>query len=185
MAGQSIRDVFKEATGISIGSGLIMIVLGFLAVFWPFQAGIAVSVVVGWIIVVAGLAYLAYAFAARGAGSFLWRMLLGIVYVVGGGYLALHSRLALESLTLAVAIVFFIGGVLEIVVFFQLRPLPGSGWILFDAIVSLLLAFVVARPWPSSSTWAIGLLVGINLIVSGVTRLICSVAPRKALNATA
>jgi uncharacterized membrane protein HdeD (DUF308 family) len=181
MSGQSITDVFKEATGISIGSGVIMILLGLLAMFLPHQTGLGVSVVIGWIIVVAGLAYLAYAFAARGAGSFLWRMLLGIVYVVGGGYLALHARLALQSLTLAVAIIFFIAGVLEIVTFFRLRILPGSGWLLFDAIVSLLVAFVIWYPWPSSATWAIGLLVGINLIVSGITRLIYSVAARKAL----
>jgi uncharacterized membrane protein HdeD (DUF308 family) len=185
MSGKSITDVFKEATGISIGSGVIMILLELLAMFLPQQTGFGVSVVIGWIIVVAGLAYLAYAFAARGAGSFLWRMLLGIVYVVGGGYLALYARLALQSLTVAVAILFFIAGVLEIVTFFQLRILPGSGWLLFDAIVSLLLAFVIWYPWPSSATWAIGLLVGINLIVSGITRLIYSVAARKALQAMA
>ena len=67
MSGKSITDVFKEATGISIGSGVIMILLELLAMFLPQQTGFGVSVVIGWIIVVAGLAYLAYAFAARGA----------------------------------------------------------------------------------------------------------------------
>jgi uncharacterized membrane protein HdeD (DUF308 family) len=181
----SILDVFKEATGVSIGSSLIMIVLGFLAVFWPLQAGVAVSVVLGWIIAIAGLALLAYAFAARDAGSFIWRMLLGLVYVAGGAYLGLHSQLALESFTLAAAIIFFIGGVVEIVLFFRLRALSGAGWILFEAIMSFLVAFIIVRPWPSSSNWAIGLLVGINLIVGGVTQLIYSVKVRKVLNAAA
>ena len=181
----SLGEVFKEATGISIGWGVIMIVLGFLAVFLPYQTGIGVSVVIGSIIVVSGLAYLAFALAARGAGSFLWRLLIGIVYVVGGGYVALHPALALESLTLVVAVIFFLEGVLEIVAFFQLRTVAGSGWLLFDAIVTLLLAFVIWHPWPSSSTWAIGTLVGINLIVSGVTRLMYSVTARKTLKAIA
>jgi len=70
-------------------------------------------------------------------------------------------------------------------VYFQFRPMSGSGWILLDAIVTLLLAYVIGRPWPSSSTWAIGTLVGINLIASGFTRLMYSVAANKALKAMA
>jgi uncharacterized membrane protein HdeD (DUF308 family) len=175
-------DIFKEATGMSIGWGVIMILLGVLALVLPYQTGIGVSVLIGWIIVVTGLMYLTYAFAARGAGSFLWRMLIGIVYVAGGGYLALHSRLALESLTLAAAIIFFIVGVLEIVMFFQFRALLGAGWLLFEAVLTLLLAFLIWHPWPSSSSWAIGILVGVYLIVSGITRLAYSVTVRKTLN---
>jgi uncharacterized membrane protein HdeD (DUF308 family) len=185
MNGQSITNAFKEATEMTIGWGVIMVLLGILAMFLPYQTGIGVSVVIGWIIAVAGLAYLAYAFAARGAGSFLWRMLIGIVYVVGGGYLGLHPRLALESFTLAVAIIFLMEGVLEIVAFFEFHAMSGAGWILFDGIVSLLLAYLIWRPWPSSSAWAIGILVGINLIVSGVALLMFSVTARKTLKAMA
>jgi uncharacterized membrane protein HdeD (DUF308 family) len=185
MTGQSTKDVFMDATGMSIGFSLVMIVLGFLAVFLPFATGIGVSILVSWIIVFGGFAYLAYAFAARGAGSFLWRMLIGIVYVVGGVYLAFHPGLALESLTLVVAVIFFLESVLEIVVFFQFRALSGSGWILFDGIVTLLLAYLIWRPWPSSSVWAIGILLGVSLIVSGFTRLMLTVAARKALKTMA
>ena len=185
MNGQSTSGVFKEAAGMSIGWSIVMIVLGFVAVLMPFATGIGVSIFVGWIMVFSGFAYLAYAFAAQGAGSFLWRMLVGIVYVVGGGYLAFHPGIALESLTLLVAAIFFIEGVTEMVVFFQFRSLPGSGWILFDGIVTLVLAYLVWRPWPSSSSWAIGTLLGINLIVSGFTRLVYSVEARKALKAIA
>jgi uncharacterized membrane protein HdeD (DUF308 family) len=135
--------------------------------------------------VFSGFAYLAYAFAAQGAGAFFWRMLVGIVYVGGGGYLAFHPGIALESLTLLMAAVFFIEGVTEIIVFFQFRPLSGSGWILFDGIMTLILAYLIWRPWPSSSAWAIGTLLGINLIVSGFTRLMYSVEARKALKAIA
>ena len=183
MTGQSTTDIFKVATRLAFGWAVVMIVLGFLAVFLPFATGIGVSVLVSWIIVFSGFTYLAYAFAARGAGSFLWRMLVGIVYVVGGVYLAFHPRLALESLTLVVAAIFFAESVLEIVLFFQFRALSGSGWILFDGIVTLLLAFLILRPWPSSSVWAIGILLGVNLIVSGFTRLMLMVAARKALKA--
>jgi uncharacterized membrane protein HdeD (DUF308 family) len=185
MSGESTTDVFKQAAGMSIGWAILMVVLGFVAILMPFTTGIAVSIFVGWIMVFSGFAYLAYAFAAQGAGSFLWRMLVGIAYVVGGGYLAFHPGIALESLTLLVAAIFFIEGVTEIVVFFQFRSLPGSGWILFDGIVTLILAYLIWRPWPSSSAWAIGTLLGVNLIVSGVTRLMYSVEARKVLKAAA
>ena len=72
-----------------------MVVLGFLAILMPFTTGIAVSIFVGWIMVFSGFAYLAYAFAAQEAGVFLWRMLIGVAYVIGGGYLAFHPGLAL------------------------------------------------------------------------------------------
>ena len=185
MKGQSTTDVLKGATGMSIGLAVVMIVLGFLAVALPLATGIGISIMVGWIVVFGGFTYLAYAFAAKGAGAFLWRLLIGIVYVFGGFYLVFHPGLALESLTLVLAAVLLAEGVLQVIVFFQFRSLPGSGWILFDGITTVLLGFLIGYPWPFSSAWAIGTLVGINLLMSGFTRLMYSVAARKVLRATA
>jgi len=185
MSEQSITDTLKQATGMSIGWAVVMIVLGFLAILMPLATGIAVSVFVGWIIVFSGVAYMAYAFAAPGPGAFIWRMLVGIAYIVGGGYLAFNPGLTLESLTLVVATIFFFEGILQTVVFFRFRSLPGSGWILFDALLTFVLAYLIWRPWPSSSSWAIGTLLGINLIVSGTSRLMYSVSARKTLKAIA
>lgn len=185
MKEQSTTDVFKKVTGMSIGLAVLMIVLGFLAVALPLATGIGVSILVGWIVVFGGFTYVAYAFTAEGAGAFLWRMLIGIVYVVGGIYLLFHPALALQSLTLVLAAILIAEGVLQMIVFFQFRSLPGSGWVLFDGIVTLLLGFMIAYPWPFSAGWAIGTLVGINLLVSGFTRLMYSVAARKELKATA
>ncbi len=184
MNAQSTTNIFKQVTGMSIGLAVLMIALGIFAVALPLATGIGVAIVIGWIIVFSGFAYLAYAFAAQGAGAFLWRMLIGIVYVVGGFYLAFHPGLALESLTLVLAAILFAEGVLQMIVFFQFRSLPGSGWILFDSIVTLLLGFMIGYPWPSSSGWAFGTLVGVNLIMSGFTRLMYSAAARKVLKAT-
>jgi len=183
MNAQSTTGIFKEAAGASIGWGVVMIVLGVLALFLPLATGIGVSIAVGCIIVFSGVAYVASAFAARGAGSFLWRVLIGAVYILGGLYLAFNPGLALESLTLAMALMFLFEGVLETVVFFQFRTLPGSGWVLFDGLITLFLAYMIWRPWPSSSIWAIGTILGVNLIVSGFTRLMYSVAARKTLEA--
>ena len=185
MSEQSTTGVLKEAAGVSIGWAIVMVVLGFAAILMPLATGIGVSIFVGWIMVFSGFAHLAYAFSAQGAGSFIWRMLVGAVYVVGGGYLAFHPGIALESLTLLVAAIFFIEGITEIVVFFQFRSVPGAGWTLFDGIVTLILAYMIWRPFPSSASWAIGTLLGANLIVSGFTRLMYSVGARKTLKAIA
>jgi uncharacterized membrane protein HdeD (DUF308 family) len=83
------------------------------------------------------------------------------------------------------ALMFFFEGVLETVLFFQFRTLPGSGWVLFDGLVSLFLAYLIWRPWPGSSIWAIGTILGINLITSGLTRLMYSVPARRTLDASA
>jgi uncharacterized membrane protein HdeD (DUF308 family) len=185
MSTQGITDTIKEATGMSIGMAVALIVLGFLAVLLPFAAGIGLSILVGWIVVFSGFAHMAYAFTAKGAGAFLWRTLVGIAYVIGGLYLAFHPGIALVSLTLLIAAIFLAEGVLELVLFFQFRALPGSGWLLFDGVVTMLLAYVIWRPWRISSTWVIGTIVGVNLIMSGFTRLMYSVAARKTIKAIA
>jgi len=168
---------------MSIGLAVLMIVLGLLAIALPLATGIGVSMLVGWIVVFGGFTYAAYAFSAEGAGVFLWRMLIGIIYVVGGFYLVFHPGLALASLTLVLAAILAGEGVLQMIVFFQFRRLPGSGWILFDSMLTLLLGFLVGYPWPINSGWAIGTLVGVNLLVSGLTRLMHSVAVRRELKA--
>jgi uncharacterized membrane protein HdeD (DUF308 family) len=84
-----------------------------------------------------------------------------------------------------VAAVFIAEGVMQMIVFFQFRSLPGSGWILFDGIMTIFLGILIGYPWPVSSAWAIGTLVGINLIISGFTRLLYSTEARKMLKEAA
>jgi uncharacterized membrane protein HdeD (DUF308 family) len=177
----STTSVFKEVTGMSIGWSVVMIILGFLAIVLPFATGIVISALVAWLIVLSGIAILASAFAGRNAKAVIWRLLIGIVYIAGGAWLAFHTQIALESLTVVLAVIFFFEAVLEMVRFIQLRAFPGSGWILFDSLVTLLLAGLIMLPWPSSSAWAIGTILGINLILSGITLLMYSLAARRTL----
>ena len=185
MTADSTTNVLRETAGISIGWSIVMLVLGIVSILMPLATGVAVSIFIGWIMVFGGFAYVAYAFAAQGAGAFLWRLLVAIAYVAGGGYLAFHPGIALESLTLVVAVILLVEGITETVVFFQFRPLPGSGWILIDGLLTLVLSYLIFHPWPSSSSWAVGTLLGINLMVSGVTRLMYAVGARKTIKAIA
>jgi uncharacterized membrane protein HdeD (DUF308 family) len=85
----------------------------------------------------------------------------------------------LASLTLAIAIYLLIEGVLEFVLSFQIRPAHGSGWLLVDGIITLVLAVMIWSTWPSSALWVVGTLVGISMFFSGITRLMLSVAVRR------
>lgn len=178
-------DTLKHFAGLSIGLAVLMIVLGLIAIAKPFAAGIGVSVFLAWLIVLGGFAYLVYAFSAGSAGRFLWRTLIGVVYIVGGIYLVLHPAIALASFTLMLAAILIAEGVLRIMTFFEVRALPGSGWILFDGIITLILAGLIAYPWPGSSLWAVGTIFGVNLVMSGFTRLMYSMAARKLFTAAA
>jgi uncharacterized membrane protein HdeD (DUF308 family) len=181
MSIENLRDSLKRFKAIYIGSSILMVVVGILAIALPLAAGIGISVFVSWLILLMGCAYLVYAFAAKDVGGFVWRLLLGVFYVAGGLYLALHPAISLLSLTLVLAIILLAEGALQIFAFFSLRRLPGSKWLLIDGIVTLLLGLMIGLSWPSAAAWAIGTLVGINFLFSGITRLGYAGACKKAL----
>jgi uncharacterized membrane protein HdeD (DUF308 family) len=142
-------------------------------------AAVAVNAVIAWLIVLGGAVHLVMAFHARGAGSVIWRALVGLAYIVFGGYLLIHPFLGVASLTLLLASLFLIEGVLDIVLYARLRPVHGTGWLLLDGLVTLLLSLLIWAHWPSSSVWAIGTLVGVSMIMSGVARVMMSLAARR------
>jgi uncharacterized membrane protein HdeD (DUF308 family) len=173
-------DVVRQASTLPIVWGVLLIVLGMAALGSPFLAAVAVNVAIAWLIVLAGAVHVILAFRAHGAGSMIWKLLVGVAYVCFGVYLILHPVLAVASLTLVLASLFLIEGVLDIVLFVKMRSVGGSTWVLLDGIITLLLGLMIYMQWPSSSAWAIGTLVGVSMIISGVTRVMMSLAVRKA-----
>ena len=178
MSATSAATFVKKSVGWSIGLSVLMIVAGILAIASPLAAGIAVNLVVAWLLVFSGCAHLVFAWYTRSAGGFVWELLLGILYLFIGVYLLVHPLAGLASLTIALAIYLFLEAILEFVLGFTLRPLPGTGWLLFDGIVTLILAVMIWRMWPSSTAWIIGTLVGISMLFSGTARLMLSLAAR-------
>jgi uncharacterized membrane protein HdeD (DUF308 family) len=182
MSASSIRAIAKETIGWSIGVSVLMIVAGVLAIAAPPAAGLAVNVVVAWLLVLSGAAHLVFAWRTRSAGGLLWELLVGILYVGVGGYLLTHPAVGLKSLTLALAIYLFAEAVLELILSRLLRALPGSNWLLLDGVITLILAILIWRTWPSNSEWVIGTLVGISMLFSGISRLFLSLAARQVAN---
>jgi uncharacterized membrane protein HdeD (DUF308 family) len=185
MAQNTQSDIVRQASTLSILWGVLLIIFGMVAVASPFLAAVAVNVVIAWLIVLAGIVHLMLAYRAHGAGGMIWKLLVGLAYLFFGVYLIMHPVLGVASLTLLLASLFLIEGILDIVLFFQMRSLGGSSWVLVDGIITLLLGLMIYLQWPSSSAWAIGTLVGVSLIISGVTRVMLSLAVRKAATAIA
>jgi uncharacterized membrane protein HdeD (DUF308 family) len=179
MAQQNPSDIVRRASTLSILWGVLLIVFGVMAISSPMIAAVAVNVVISWLIVLAGVVHLAVAFHRREVCSMIWRSLVGLAYIFFGVYLIAHPVIGVASLTLVLASLFLIEGILDIALYFQARAIPGSSWMLIDGIITLLLGLMIYAQWPSSSAWAIGTLVGVSLIISGVTRLMLSLAVRK------
>ena len=101
------------------------------------------------------------------------------MFVVAGLYLLTHPVMAIGTLTVLLALVLFAEGVFDIVTYFRLQREHPSGWMLLNGIVALVLGALIWVQWPSSSAWAIGTLVGVNLLMTGITRLMFGLAGRR------
>jgi uncharacterized membrane protein HdeD (DUF308 family) len=176
MAQNTPVAMVRKASTVSVLWGVLLIVFGMVAVGLPLYAAVAVNALVAWLIVLAGVVHLMLAFRAHGAGSRIWKLLVGVAYVCFGGYLIWRPLLGVASLTLLLASLFLIEGILNIVLYVKMRPIHGSMWVLIDGIVTLALGLMIYMQWPSSSAWAIGTLVGVSLIFSGVARVAMSLA---------
>jgi uncharacterized membrane protein HdeD (DUF308 family) len=159
--------VKKDSTMLLI-LGVLTVILGIFAMMAPGMAGITVAVMIGFLLLIAGVARGIFAFKAQSWGKGIVAFLLGLLTLIVGVYMVMNPGVALASLALFLAAFFIVDGIFEIIEAFQLKPIDGWGWMLFGGIVSILLGFMIWRQWPISGLWAIGILVGVKLIFSGM-----------------
>lgn len=176
---ETLPDVVKRASGWSIALAILMILAGIIAIAAPAIAGVVIVYVVAWTAIFDGGFQIVYAFRAHSGGRMILELILGLLYIVAGVYILMHPNRGLLALTLVIACFLLIYGVFALVLAFQMRPISGWGWVLFDAIVTILLGVLIWAHWPYNSEWVIGTLVGISFIVSGVSRLMLSMAVRR------
>ena len=184
-ASVSLVAVAKKVLGWSVALSILMILAGCLAIFVPRAAGIATTIFVGWLLIFSGVAHFVFGWHTRTNGGLIWELLLGIAYIAVGIYLLMNPIAGLASLALALAIYLLAEGILELILSFRLRPLPGSGWLLFDGIITLILTVMIWKTWPSNAAWVVGTLVGISMLLSGIARLMLSLAARRLVSALA
>jgi uncharacterized membrane protein HdeD (DUF308 family) len=176
---ETASSVVKKAGGWLVMLAASFIVLGMIAIVEPAIAGLAVTIWIGWLLLFGGAIHAIAAFRAGDAGRALWQVLLAAIYLIGGYYFLSHPLLALGTLTLFLAGILFVEFVLELMAFFQTAGEPGRNWRLLNAVVTLLLGVMIWAQWPSSSVWAIGTIVGVNLIMTGFSRLMLGMMARR------
>ncbi len=156
--------------------GIVLLICGILAIALPWASGIGVVIVVGWVLIFSAVSHLIFAFHTHSVGGVLWQLLLALIYGAAGVFMLMNPLAGLVTLTLVLAIFLLIEAALETALYFQLRRAINAGWILFDAIVTLILAILIWSQWPSSALWFIGTIIGISLIFSGISRMTIALA---------
>ena len=169
-----MSDVVERARKNFVIPGIILILLGTGAIALPLAASIAIEVIFGWIFVINGIATIIHSFNAMYPGRCFLRFLSGLFSLaIGIMFLAYPIRGA-ETLTMLLAILFTFQGIININVAMRLRPIKNWGLMLISGIASLVLSGIIWAGWPSSVSWVLGLLVGVNLLFAGWTMLMLS-----------
>jgi uncharacterized membrane protein HdeD (DUF308 family) len=171
--------VAKKITGWYIAAAVLFIVLGIFSIIEPGIAGLGVTLLVGWLLIFGSGAHFIAAFKGGGAKQVIFQVLVGIVYLIGGFYFLTHVIMGVGTLTLLLAVIILAEGVVELIAYFRMKSHGASGWLLLNGIITLLLGGLILFHWPSSSIWAIGTLLGVNLLMTGISRLMFGLAARK------
>jgi uncharacterized membrane protein HdeD (DUF308 family) len=147
--------------------GILLIILGVAAISFPLFTTITAKIALGWLFLIGGVVQIAHAFSTRKWSEFLFDLLIGLLYLLVGGWLAVFPLAGVLTLTVLVAALFIAQGVIEAVMAFRMRPHAGWVWLLIGSIAAFAVGVLILVHLPSSAVWAIGLLVGIRLIMSG------------------
>lgn len=164
--------------------GIVITLLGGLAIVVPLFAGLAIAIVLGWLLIVAGIVGLFATINARHAAGFSWAMISAVVALAIGVVLLWNPAAGLVTLTLALIAYFAIDGVVTIVMAITHRRDNAASrweWMLVNGVIDLVLAAIIFAGLPGTLTWALGLLVGIDLIFGGMALVAMALAAKRTL----
>ncbi len=159
----------KDNAKLAVTIGIILIIVGLLAIASPLAAGMSITIVVGTLLIIGGIGECFLAFQAGAFGRGLLIFIVGALMAVAGFYMISQPVAGLATITLFLTAYFIVSGIFEIIAAVQIRPASGWGWMLFNGIVTLLLGILLWRQFPLSGAWAVGVLFGIKMIFSGWT----------------
>jgi uncharacterized membrane protein HdeD (DUF308 family) len=166
---QAVASSVREHWVLFFIEGIILLVLGVLAIILPPIAGLAFTIFFGWLFLISGVAGLITTFWMRRAPGFWWSLLSALLGIAVGVVLIASPVSGLLSLTLVLIAFFVIEGVASIMFALEhKRELSGRwAWMMASGIVDLILAGLILAGFPGTAAWAIGLLIGINMIFGG------------------
>jgi uncharacterized membrane protein HdeD (DUF308 family) len=163
-----------------LAEGVILVLLGLIAMTAPLFAGLAATIFLGWLFLIAGGVGLAFTLRSREAPGFFWSLLSAFLALVAGLLLVLHPLQGLVTLTFVLAAYFLVDGVLVIAqALAHRKELSGRWeWMLVNGVVDLVLAGLIISGMPGSFVWVLGLLLGIDLVLGGVSLIAMALEAR-------
>jgi len=166
--------------GWFLALGILLVVAGMAAIAFPFLSTIAAKLAIGWIFLIAGVVEVIHAFYVKRWSGFFWNLLIGLLYIVAGGWLAFFPLTGILTLTIVIAALFIAEGIMELIMGLRMRPHEGWGWVVFSGLVAVAAGLLIALNLPVSAVWALGLLAGINLLFSGWSFIYLALSGRRA-----
>jgi uncharacterized membrane protein HdeD (DUF308 family) len=165
-----------------LAEGIILLVLGMAAIAVPPIAGLAATIILGWLFLLAGIAGLVATFAARQMPGFGWSLISALLALLGGLVLLWNPLAGLLTLTYVLIAYFAIDGALMIALAFEHRRELSSRWqwMMLNGVIDLVLAVLIIAALPGAAAWALGLLLGIDLVFGGATLIAMALAARRA-----
>jgi uncharacterized membrane protein HdeD (DUF308 family) len=161
-------ETLSHKWGWLVALGIVLIVLGVFVLGHAVLATLVSTLVIGWLLIIGGVVEAVHSFQVRTWGGFLLELLLAVLYFVAGVIIVSAPAGSALALTLVIAAYLLVGGIFRVVAAFSLR-FRGSGWLAFSGVVAFILGLAVWQNWPATGLWFIGLCVGIELIVQGVS----------------
>jgi uncharacterized membrane protein HdeD (DUF308 family) len=158
--------------------GVAMVALGMAAIAFPMFSTLVAALLVGWVFLLSGILTLIASFSIHGTGPFFGALLLSLLSLAAGVFLLFNPLAAAVALTLMIGVIFMFQGAFELFFAFETRPNPGWLGMLISGIASVVLAVVIAGGWPAISAIALGILLGINFLSTGVGYILVSRATR-------
>jgi uncharacterized membrane protein HdeD (DUF308 family) len=169
----------KEANHLMwLGGGQLLI--GIAALAFPVFSTLVAALLVGWVLIFSGVAALYGAFMLRGARPFFGALLLGLLSLACGVFILARPIGGALAITLCLGALFMIQGAFEAALAFDVRPTRGWVWMLTSAIASILLSLAIITGWPGSSLIALGVVIGVNFVSSGLAYLFLGSAAKAA-----
>ncbi len=166
----------KRSRNMMIALGIVMILAGFAAIVFPFFSSLGVVGMVGVMLIIASIAQSVSAFSFPKWTGVILGLVVAALWLMGGLYLLAQPLEGVFILTVVVAAIFVVEGVIKTVLSVQMRPLAGWGWLLFDGGISVILGVMLWWQLPSSALWALGTLAGISIVISGWTLVMMPIA---------
>jgi uncharacterized membrane protein HdeD (DUF308 family) len=159
--------------------GILMLILGMLAVALPNFSTLEIELVVGWLFLVGGFLRAAAIVRKRHMPGFWWSLSSSVIALAFGAILIARPLQGVITLTVVLIVVFIVEGIAAIFVAIEFRRyLRHWSWMLLSGVINLGLAYLILRGWPTTAAWVIGLYVGINLIFLGVPLIMNAIAAR-------